>query len=242
MTTLRFTIPGEPRGKARPRSTAKVIWRDGKPEAILTVHSDPEMRRLEAEVLRLFRERFPSHVPWTGAVMLRFTAVFPVPTSWPKKLQAAAMTGKLYHTSTPDKDNIEKLLVDALTPPQAKRGAKTTVSPLGFAWVGDGQVQGGGVKRYGQVPRIDVELTSLEQPDMPATPGQKRAEQALTAAPRLKAPRPLASTPTKSQSQAPEKAPPALSGFSDRQRTLIERALARDAIAQVERDKRKPSK
>lgn len=239
MTILRFTIPGEPRGKARPRSTAKVIYRNGQPEAILTVHSDPDMRRLETEILRVFRDRFPDHQPWTGPVMLRFTAVFPVPISWPKKLQAAAMTGKLYHTSVPDKDNIEKLLVDALTPPQAKRGATHTVSPAGFAWVGDSQVQGGGVKRYGQAPRLEVELTSLDQPDLPATPGEKRREGALTAGPRLKPARPLQSNPTKSGSHKPEKAPPSLSGFTGRQQELIEAALARDAIAQVERDKRR---
>lgn len=233
---MRFTIPGEPHGKARPRSTAKVVYRDGKPEAVLTVHSDPEMRRLEAEVLRLFRERFPGHVPWTGPVMLRFTAVFPIPTSWPKKLQQAAMAGQVYHTSVPDKDNIEKLIVDALTPPQAKRG-KPPVSPHGYAWVGDGQVQGGGVKRYGQVPRIDVELSPLAQPDMPATPAQKRAEARVAAPTAMQTTRPLKSKPTKSQSELPLKAPPDLAGWNDRQRDLIERALARDAVAQVERQK-----
>ncbi|MEJ7831285.1 MAG: RusA family crossover junction endodeoxyribonuclease [Nocardioides sp.] len=239
MTTLRFTIPGEPRGKARPRSTAKVVYvgANRQPEAIITVHSDPEMRRLETEILRLFRAAFPDHQPWTGPVMLRFTAVFPVPRSWPKKLQAAAQTGKLYHTSVPDKDNIEKLLVDALTPPQAKRG-KDPVSPHGYAWVGDSQVQGGGVKRYGQMPRLEVELTPLAQPDMPATPGQKRREQALTATPTRRPTSPLQSTPTKSQSLGPEKQPPSLSGFTGRQRDLIEAALARDAVAQVERDKK----
>ena len=240
MTTLRFTIPGEPHGKARPRSTARIIYRNGKPEAIVTVHSDPAMRKLEAEVLRHFREAFPDHVPWTGAVMLRFTAVFPIPTSWPKKLQEAARGGQVYHTSVPDKDNIEKLIVDALTPPKAKPG-KPPVSPHGYAWVGDSQVQGGGVKRYGLVPRVDVELSSLVVPDAPATPPMKRAEEALSRRPGIAPTRPLKSNPTKAQSQAPEKAPPVLTGFSDRQRDLIERALARDAIAQVERDKRRRS-
>lgn len=239
MTTLRFTIPGEPHGKARPRSTAKVVYvgANRQPEAIITVHSDPEMRRLEAEILRLFRERFPDHQPWTGPVMIRFTAVFPVPASWTKAQKAAAMTGKVYHQSTPDKDNIEKLIVDALTPPQAKRG-KDPVSPHGYAWVGDGQVQGGGVKRYGQVPRVEVELSSLASPDLPSTPAMKRAEAALTRPLVRKATRPLQSNPTKSESERPPKAPPELSGFTGRQRDLIERALARDAIAAVERDKR----
>lgn len=234
MTTLRFTVPGVPHGKARPRATARIIYRNGKPEAIVTVHSDRAMRALEAEVLRLFRQAHPGHVPWTGAVMLRFTAVFPIPTSWPKRVQQAAAEGKLYHCGTPDKDNIEKLIVDALTPPQAKRGKAGAPKPSahGFAWVGDGQVQGGGVKRYGLVPRIDIELSSLVPADAPATPAMKRAEQALQPQLALPAPRAAVGNVTKV-----EKEPPQLAGFSDRQRDLIERALARDAVAQVRRAK-----
>jgi Holliday junction resolvase RusA-like endonuclease len=236
MAVVRFTVPGVPHGKARPRATARLIYRDGRPEAIVTVHSDRAMRALEAEVLRLFRQRHPGHMPWTGPVMLRFTAVFPIPTSWPKALQQAAAEGKVYHCGTPDKDNIEKLIVDALTPPQAKRGKAGGPKPgaQGFAWVGDGQVQGGGVKRYGLVPRIDVELESLFDAAIPATPAMKRAEQALQPQLALPPARPIVSNSTKV-----EKEPPQLAGYSDRQRDLIERALARDAVAQVKRQKAK---
>lgn len=238
MTTVRFTIPGVPHGKARPRATARIIYRNGKPEAIVTVHSDKAMRALEDEVLRLFRQAHPHHEPWTGPVMLRFTAVFPIPTSWPKAVQQAAREGKIYHTSVPDKDNIEKLIVDALTPPNRtkKKGVGPRPGAKGFAWVEDGQVQGGGVKRYGLVPRIDVELTSLAGADTPATPGQRRAEARLQPQLALPPVRPAVGNATKL-----EKEPPQLAGYSDRQRDLIERALARDAVAQVERDKRKQS-
>lgn len=159
---IAFSVPGPPRGKARPRASARVVWQGGQPIAVSNVHSDPAMVRAEGDILKLFRARHPKHEPWTGPVMLRFTAIFEVPASWPKKLQEAARQGVIYHTAKPDKDNIEKLLVDALN---------------GWAFMDDAQIQGGGVKRYGSPARLDVELISLAQPDLPATPSIKRAEQ-----------------------------------------------------------------
>lgn len=168
--------------------------------AISTVHSDPEQRRLEAEVLRLFRTRYPQHVPWTGPVMLRFTAVFEVPESWPRALKEAAATGAVYHSGRPDKDNIEKLIVDALN---------------GWAFVDDGQIQGGGVKRYGGPARIDVELTLLAH-NLPATPSELNAERRVAEG--------KIGTPSRARRKNPAKA----EADTPLQRR-IDAALARDA-------------
>lgn len=189
MSRIAFSIPGEPRGKARPRSTARIIWKDGAPQAVVTVHSDPAMRRAEREVLEVFRRAHPRHRPFTGPVLLKFVAVFEIPRSWPKKLQAAARNGTLFCTKKPDKDNIEKLIVDALTPPRRKRGDEGPApSVAGFAWVDDQQVMGGGVKRYGYPPRTDVILEPLPQPDEAATPAQRRLEARVDAPAALPAP------------------------------------------------------
>lgn len=161
MTRLRFTIDGDPVGKARPRSSARVVTVDGRPKALVHVHSDPAMVKAEHRVADAFRRYYPAHRPASGPIMLRFTAVFAIPDSWPKALREAAERGVVYHTSVPDKDNVEKLIVDGLN---------------AVAWVDDAQVQGGGVKRYGAPPRIEVDIEIISQPAVPATPAQKRRQ------------------------------------------------------------------
>lgn len=191
MTRLAFSIDGEPRAKGRPRAGARIVWNNGEPEAVVSLHTPSETRAAEAVVADLFRAKFPRHVQFSGAVLLRFTAVFPIPSSWPKKLQEAARRGELYHTSKPDKDNVEKLLVDGLN---------------GLAWADDAQVQGGGVKRYGHPARIDVVLELVQQPDLPMTPAAKRAAakvadhhaNPLTRGQRI-APKPKTKTPRNAQ-------------------------------------------
>lgn len=231
MATVKITIPGDPRGWGRPTPVAKVTA-DGKP--FVTMVTQKETRDAKKRVLAAFRAKYPDHVPFTGPVMLRFTAVFPVPASWPKAVRVAALSGRLYHTSKPDKDNIEKLIVDALTRPKTAPG-KEGVSPYGFAWIDDAQVMGGGVKRYGSVPRVDIELTSLVDPAEPATPAMRTAGEALAAASRERAGGGLKSKPTKSQTKPASQGALDLSGYSTRQRTLIEAALARDDAARGKR-------
>lgn len=163
MNRLAFSIPGDPRGKARARATGRVVQQDGRPIAVVSMHSDPKTVAAERGVLRAFRARYPGHQPWVGPVMLRFTAVFPITSEFTKAQREAAIAGVLYHTAKPDKDNIEKLVVDALN---------------GHAFVDDCQIQGGGVKRYGSPPRLEVVLERLGAHVAPA-PADKRAQRRL---------------------------------------------------------------
>ena len=151
MNRIAFSISGEPKGKGRPR-TAKGQSRPYTPKETVLAE-----RAIRAEFVRLF----PGHKAWTGPIMLRFTAVFSIPKSFDAALRQAALEGKLYAIKKPDKDNIEKLLCDSLN---------------GVAWADDAQLQGGGVKRYGHPPRVDVELVHLIAGDTPKTPGQQRQE------------------------------------------------------------------
>ena len=151
MSRISFSIPGEPKGKGRPR-IAPGQTRPYTPKE--TVNAE---RAIRAEFMRLF----PGHKAWTGPIMLRFTAVFAIPKSFNAALRQAALEGRLYAIKKPDKDNIEKLICDALN---------------GAAWADDAQLQGGGIKRYGHPPRVDVTLEQLAAPDLPVTPGQRRQE------------------------------------------------------------------
>ena len=155
---LSFTVPGVPKGKARPRFDP----RSGR------AFSSKETVAEERAIATIFKLKFPHHQPFTGAVMMRFTAVFPIPKGFSAAQRAAALEGTLLHTSTPDKDNVEKQIADAIN---------------GLAWVDDSQVMGGGMKRYGEVPRIDVTLEELDT--VVASPAEKRRRTKLVRQPEL---------------------------------------------------------
>lgn len=216
MAKVFITIPGEPRGWGRPTPVAR-LRSDGTPFVMMVTQD--ETRAAKKRVLAAFRQKYPDHRPWTGPVMLRFTAIFSTPKTFNKALQEAAARGDLYCVRKPDTDNIAKLIKDALN---------------GHVYADDQQVMGGGVKKYGAIPRVEIHFETLDSPAVPATPGQKRAEKALAAGPFARRTGGNVAKPPKS---VPVTAQPTLDlgGYSDRQRDLIERAIARDEAAQQER-------
>lgn len=107
-----FIIPGEPRGKGRPRFT-----RCGQP------YTDEKTRAYERMVQSCF-----SAVGGTRTlqpVYVRITAYHGVPQSWNKRIRALALADDLPATRKPDADNIAKIILDALN---------------GVAWKDDTQV------------------------------------------------------------------------------------------------------
>jgi Holliday junction resolvase RusA-like endonuclease len=198
---LAFSIPGKPKGKERPR----VAPGQSRP------YTPKQTVEAEKAIRALFLEKFPDHQPWTGPVMLRFTAVFEVPKSWPAKLREHALAGEIYAICKPDKDNIEKLVADAISE-DPKTGRR-------IAWIDDSQLIGGGVKRYGTHERVDVVLEFIELPPELATPGQKRRD---------------AMTPE--QRNAPRKRPSKVKTKSDNGRALS--PLEQRIAAALDRDDR----
>lgn len=207
-----FSIPGPPKGKGRPRAVPGI---DAAGELFVRMVTPADTREAEEAVRRAFRKAHPDHRPFTSPVLLRFTAVFQTPRYFNRALREAAARGSLYAIKKPDKDNIEKLIVDALN---------------GIAFVDDQQVMGGGIKRYGSPERIDVSFETLESPDVPPTPGQRRSERRqqgeLPLAPR----KPASGTATNAGTKAPN-----LTGFDPRTRELIVRAMKRDEAAKRDR-------
>lgn len=207
MTRLAFSIPGEPKGKDRARAYASIVETDDGPKAVVRMVTPPETVKAEKAIRLLFARKFPKHQRWTGAVLIKFVAVFETPKSFNSALQAAAAEGRLHAIKKPDKDNIEKLIADALN---------------GLAWHDDAQVMGGGLKKYGSPARVDVWIESLDSPDIPATPGQMRRDRGKdrndAASPELA----LGGNPTKSKNKpAATRYPPAL-------QARIDAALARE--------------
>lgn len=108
--------------------------------------------RAEREVARLAREAIADapyfSQPLTGPVRLEVLAVFEIPVSWNKAKRAAALEGRVWHTSTPDADNLLKLISDAMN---------------GIIYNDDGQVVDCRcAKRYGTPERTIVRVTPIK--------------------------------------------------------------------------------
>lgn len=144
---ITFSVPGDPRGKERAGRSGD---RSFTPKQTLLA---------EREVLRVFRRTVgPSYVPDWRALRVTITATFEIPASWSPKLKAYAMLHRIPFTSKPDKDNIEKLVYDALNE---------------WAWVDDCQCGGGLLKYYGAVPRLDITIRPEDDRTEPMTGPEK---------------------------------------------------------------------
>ena len=118
---IEFTIPGEPRGKSRPR----VVRLKNRASTSYT----PDKTVAYEELARQrFRQQWPSvelPFPDKTPVCVTITACFGIPKSASRKTRAAMLSGQNYPTKKPDVDNVIKIVLDALN---------------GFAWHDDAQV------------------------------------------------------------------------------------------------------
>ena len=86
--------------------------------------------------------------PLQGPCTLIVTATFPIPPSWTKTKQEAALKHLVPHISKPDVDNLYKIVSDSLNE---------------VAYVDDSQVTWANVRKvYGLEPQIVVSLTYTE--------------------------------------------------------------------------------
>ena len=160
---VQFVIPGPPERKRRTQIMARVIYPKGggKPRALVQAVTPKETRDAEARIAKIARKAMAGHPPFTSAIRITVVAIFPIPPSWPKRVQAAAATGRLFHTSVPDADNVLKLVSDAMN---------------GTVYVDDAQAAETLVrKRFGPNPEVRVTVEALEQPIL--TPADSRRAQ-----------------------------------------------------------------
>jgi Holliday junction resolvase RusA-like endonuclease len=132
MTTAAFFVPGQPRGKGRPRFTRTSV-----------AYTDDNTREYEDTIRSAFRRNARDFYADKGeAVTLSIVIRMPVPKSWSKKRQEAACSGELAPLVKPDIDNVCKAVMDALN---------------GAAWHDDTQVTRLDVhKVYAQADRAGV--------------------------------------------------------------------------------------
>jgi Holliday junction resolvase RusA-like endonuclease len=131
---ISIVLPGEPRGKARPR-----FWngRAVTPEATRSYEND--LRHVARSVMR-------SRPIAEGPIRVRVEALMPVPASWSKAKRALALAGAIRPTGKPDADNVLKTL-DALN---------------GIVWRDDAQVvEATVIKTYHAAPALIIQVRQI---------------------------------------------------------------------------------
>ena len=137
---VKFTVPGVPIGKGRPR----VASRGGHAR----MYTPEKTAAYEGLVAHAGRVAMAGAAPIEGGCSVVLDVCLPVPESWSKKKQAAALAGQVLATKKPDTDNVIKAIFDGLN---------------AVAWRDDVQVvRVTTQKRYGATPGVAVQITELE--------------------------------------------------------------------------------
>lgn len=140
MNALKFVVPGEPKGKGRPRFT-----RAGH------TYTLDATRAYEAKIQEAAREAMHGFPPVAKEVAFEVNveAFFPIPKSWSKKKRLSALQGVDRPIKKPDIDNVVKSAVDGMN---------------GIVFVDDAQVvKLTATKHYSETPRLEVTVRELEE-------------------------------------------------------------------------------
>jgi Holliday junction resolvase RusA-like endonuclease len=141
MAVIEFTILGPPKAQKRHRDVQCGKFRR---------RYDPSTKEKET-----FAQLVQRHAPdelLRGPVCLSWAAYFPRPQSHYRTGRYAGQlkpTAPLWHTKRPDRDNVDKFLMDAMT---------------GIFWAEDAIVCAGTlIKKYDARPRIEVTVETLKE-------------------------------------------------------------------------------
>lgn len=135
---IKFIVPGEPQGKARPRF-ARVgdYTRTYTPDK--TVHYE--------NLVKLFYQQMTDGIKLKGEIAAKIIGVFSIPKSVNKRKRELMLQGKILHTKKVDCDNLAKIILDSLN---------------GIAYDDDKQICRLYVeKRYGEQPRVEIFLKEV---------------------------------------------------------------------------------
>ena len=139
---LRFTVPGAPQGKGRPR-----IGKVGQHARMFTPQKTVAYEGMVAHAAQLALAGGPL---LDGPVGANVFLDCPVPASWSDKKQRMALSGEMLPTSKPDCDNVVKAIFDGLN---------------GVAWRDDVLVVDLRVrKRFAATPCVRVEVWLIDKP------------------------------------------------------------------------------
>ena len=133
--TVTIEVEGPPVAKARPRVTRRGAY------------TPARTREYEGQVALAARLALGGHAPFNGPLFTMVEVHLPVPRSWSKKKQAAALAGDLLPTSRPDLDNVVKSALDGCA---------------GIVFINDSQVvECAAVKSYKHTPKLTITVTPM---------------------------------------------------------------------------------
>lgn len=142
---IRIVVVGPP--KAWERAGHRIVdKKDG--GRFVSTFTPTKMRREQDYIRSIAAKAMGNKAPLDGPIDLRVVAYMPVPASWSKKKQTAALADQIRPIGKPDFDNLIKSLCDAF---------KHVV------WTDDSRVTdpAGPWKRYSSQPRLVIEVRLL---------------------------------------------------------------------------------
>lgn len=135
--SILITIPGEPKGKGRPRFGRKGDY--------VRTYTPADTVKYENFIKACFFTTCPGVPPTDNEIEVNIMAYFGIPKSTSKKKTALMLNGFINPTKKPDADNIAKIILDSLN---------------GIAFHDDSQVVKLTVeKKYSNNPRVELKLT-----------------------------------------------------------------------------------
>lgn len=134
---ITFTVPGEPRGKGRPRFS-----KNGH------AYTDSETKAYENKIIAYYRKAHgAARTADTAFVTVDVIAYLPIPKGATKTQAAGMAEKKILPSRKPDVDNILKVVLDALN---------------GVAYKDDARVHKTScVKYYSAEPRLEVTIKAV---------------------------------------------------------------------------------
>lgn len=138
---VRFIVPGEPKGKARPRVFTN---KEGKSQAVT-----PQNTLSYENLVRWVFTNTMEARKLQGEIEAKIVAMYPIPKNMTKKNRQLIDEGKLHPTKKPDLDNVAKIILDSLNK---------------IAFDDDSQVVRLIVeKHFSDEPRVEVTLRELDE-------------------------------------------------------------------------------
>lgn len=135
MRSITFTIPGQPKGKQRPKVTMRGNFAHA--------YTPKETTNYENYVKVMF-QICKDKVFLDGPIRAEIVAYFPIPKSTSKKNRTLMLSGGIKYTKKIDCDNLAKIVLDSLN---------------GIAYKDDAQVYELSVKKlYSDEPKVVVTL------------------------------------------------------------------------------------
>lgn len=142
MAQVLFSIPGQPKGKGRPKFSRRGNF--------VKTYTPEETASYE-NLVKLMYDKYCNNQMLEGAIRADIVGYFPIPASTSKKRAKMMEEGKIRYTKKIDCDNLAKVVLDALN---------------NIAYKDDSQVcELIVIKKYGTEPKVSVRLTEIETND-----------------------------------------------------------------------------